>query len=220
MKDLPGYEGRYAVTKDGRVWSYYRKRFLSPFTNCAGYKMVSIWKDRASKYVGIHRLVALTYIPNPLNKPHVNHKDFNPANNNVDNLEWVTPKENIAWSDKYHRRDEYLKRSIKLATQACKEKKSWKKGIEKIHKYGLAREASKRNIRKAIQASKDKKCWKIGVEKGKKETKLFYKGNIVKTFPSKIEACKYAKENGCYSFTSLLRNLKCGEFSIEVINET
>ena len=62
MKDLPGYEGRYAVTKDGRVWSYYRKRFLSPFTSYTGYKMVSIWKDGVAKYVGIHRLVALTYM--------------------------------------------------------------------------------------------------------------------------------------------------------------
>lgn len=47
------------------------------------------------KKIAFHRLIALQHIPNPDNKPHINHKDGNPLNNAVWNLEWVTPQENV-----------------------------------------------------------------------------------------------------------------------------
>lgn len=91
MKDIPGYENKYGVERDGRVWSYHSQRYLKPWLNRQGYHRVAL----GNKSFGVHRLVAITYIPNPENKRDVNHKDHNPANNHLDNLEWMTPKENI-----------------------------------------------------------------------------------------------------------------------------
>lgn len=66
----------------------------------AGYFACMLRKNRTSKIQYIHRLLALTFIPNPENKLQVNHIDGNSINNNIENLEWVTAKENIrhAWS--------------------------------------------------------------------------------------------------------------------------
>jgi hypothetical protein len=62
-----------------------------------GYWNVNMVVDGRHKVVKVHRLVALAFIPNPDNKPEVNHIDNNPRNNNVSNLEWCTHKENMYW---------------------------------------------------------------------------------------------------------------------------
>lgn len=74
MKDIPGYEGYYAITQEGQVWSYRNKKFLSSFEQ-HGYYWVNLSVGRQSKRVSIHRLVALTYLPNPNNWPIVDHID-------------------------------------------------------------------------------------------------------------------------------------------------
>ena len=94
MKDIPGYEGLYAVTEDGKVWSYRRKIFLKPTPNNRGYLLVLLWKKRQVKGYLIHRLVAEAFIPNPEGLPQVNHKDEDKTNNCVDNLEWMSAKDN------------------------------------------------------------------------------------------------------------------------------
>lgn len=100
-KDIKDYEGLYQISNLGRVKSLkYRKsnkeRIL--ILNGAakhGYYMVGLCKNHKRKYVTVHRLVAEAFIPNPDNKPQINHKDENRRNNCVDNLEWVTAKENL-----------------------------------------------------------------------------------------------------------------------------
>lgn len=62
---------------------------------CAGYPRVKLLLDNGVKHIFVHRAVAEAFIPNPYNKPQVNHKDGNKKNPNVDNLEWCTPKENM-----------------------------------------------------------------------------------------------------------------------------
>lgn len=103
-KDLPGYEGAYQVSSEGRVKSLPRKctvtpkrnrsireRILLPSDSTSGYLRVSIGRNNA---LMIHRLVSITFIPNPENKRCVNHKDCNKHNNHLSNLEWVTDSEN------------------------------------------------------------------------------------------------------------------------------
>lgn len=94
MKDIKGYEGQYAVTSCGRVWSYKSQRFLSPGKIKKGYLNVSLCKDGKAKSYLIHRLVAEAYLPNPNNLPEVNHKDENPAHNWLNNLEWCDSQYN------------------------------------------------------------------------------------------------------------------------------
>ena len=95
MKDIIGYEGKYAITEGGNVWSYQSKRFLATSTHRNGYLKVSLWKDNKQKTFFIHRLVAEAFIPNPNNLPQVNHKDEDKTNNNVWNLEWCDRRYNM-----------------------------------------------------------------------------------------------------------------------------
>ena len=103
MKDIKGYEGQYAITSCGKVWSYKSKKFLSPGRCRNGYYQVGLCKNNVKKHYVIHRLVAEAYIPNPENKPQINHKDEDKSNNALSNLEWVTAKENINYGTRNKR---------------------------------------------------------------------------------------------------------------------
>lgn len=96
MRDL---QGKYEVTPDGRVFSLGynhtgRRRELSYLVVPNGYVQVMLYLDGKRKPTYVHRLVAFAFVPNPHNKPNVNHLDFNRKNNNKENLEWVTQAEN------------------------------------------------------------------------------------------------------------------------------
>lgn len=95
MVDIVGYEGLYAITSCGKVWSYKRKKFLTPRPYKNGYLCVALCKDGKPKTVSIHRLVAIAYLSNENNLSDVNHKDENKTNNAVSNLEWCSHKDNI-----------------------------------------------------------------------------------------------------------------------------
>lgn len=94
MIDIAGYEGLYAVTDCGKVWSYRKNTFLKPFF-ARGYPKVRLYKDGANEQISVHRIVARAFLPNPQNLPQINHKDENKKNNCVDNLEWCDTKYNI-----------------------------------------------------------------------------------------------------------------------------
>lgn len=89
-KNIKGYEGLYQVSNLGRI----RKIVLQSVLN-DGYKCFNLIKDNNKKIMKVHRAVAEAFIPNPKNKPQVNHIDGNKQNNNVSNLEWVTASENM-----------------------------------------------------------------------------------------------------------------------------
>jgi hypothetical protein len=97
-KAVPGHEGRYEVSDQGRVLSKRTNLFLKPNIMNHGYACVHLYSGgKQSRVVKtIHQLVALAFIPNSYNCREVNHKNFLRRDNRVENLEWVTRKENVA----------------------------------------------------------------------------------------------------------------------------
>ena len=95
MKDIAGYEGLYAVTSCGNVWSYKSKKFLTPNISNRGYLYVGLWKNGEKKNNHIHRLVAEAYLPNPENLPEVDHIDNNKSHIYLNNLQWITKRDNV-----------------------------------------------------------------------------------------------------------------------------
>lgn len=105
-KPIKGYDDKYMVSNLGRIKSVARdvsnhtgiihkpERILSCRKDKKGYLRVYLDDNRKTKFISVHRLVAIAFIPNELEKPQVNHIDGVKTNNNVENLEWVTNQEN------------------------------------------------------------------------------------------------------------------------------
>ena len=106
-KDIEGFEGLYQVSNTGKVKSldryvsmhgglYHKKERILKFggTKKNGHATVVLHKEKVGYPKLVHRLVAAAFVPNPDNKPVVDHIDTDLQNNNADNLRWVTQKEN------------------------------------------------------------------------------------------------------------------------------
>jgi len=91
--EIEGFEN-YIIFPDGKVYNQKFKRYLKPGTAKGGYLFVVLCKDGKLKSHKIHRLVGVHYIPNPENKPSLDHKNRIRTDNRVENLRWATNSEN------------------------------------------------------------------------------------------------------------------------------
>jgi hypothetical protein len=89
IQDFPNYQ----ISTFGNVKNIITNKLLKP-SKKGGYYNISLVNFYCKKSFKVHRLVAIAFIPNPINKPEVNHKDKNKKNNHIDNLDWMTRKEN------------------------------------------------------------------------------------------------------------------------------
>ena len=121
FKDCKYYEGLYKISNYGRVWNIRKAKFVSQHDNGRGYLHVGLSNDGKHKNEYVHRLVALTFIPNPDNLPQVNHKDEDNQNNYVENLEWCDCKYNNNYRT-------HIERSVKT----MKEKGHYEKFSERM----------------------------------------------------------------------------------------
>ena len=131
-ENIVGYEGLYRVNCFGDVNSLnYRhekvSKILKQHLVPKGYLNVTLCKEGGIKKFSIHRLVATAFISNPNNLPQVNHIDGNKQNNNVGNLEWCTPSENIRHA---------VKIGLIKITQETRNRMSFSHKGEKSYNYG------------------------------------------------------------------------------------
>lgn len=101
LKDYP----MYRIYNTGKIYSEYLKKFIHQHDDNSGYLQVTLRGKNGRKTIKVHILVALAFIPNPNNKPEVNHIDCNKHNNKVTNLEWVTKHENMIHASLYSYKD-------------------------------------------------------------------------------------------------------------------
>ena len=100
-KDVGGFEGYYKVSNLGRIkrtWKH-KERIKIPSIDKNGYLMTLLCRDGERKNVFIHRIVAKAFIQNQQNFDTVNHKDENKLNNDLTNLEWMSVKDNVRYSN-------------------------------------------------------------------------------------------------------------------------
>lgn len=116
-RDVKGWEGYYKVSNLGRIMSYDKKvkargvgyrvikgRILKPTPNLNGYLYISLHNKNRGIKTYVHKIVAMTFIPNPNGLSEINHKDENKQNNCVDNLEWCTHAYNMNYGTANYRR--------------------------------------------------------------------------------------------------------------------
>lgn len=123
FKDIVRFENKYQISNTGKVRNKKTGLILKPKYNQKGYQYVnlSVGRTKSIKWY-IHRLVGFHFIPNPENKPQINHIDGNPSNNVVENLEWVTNEENqchavlnnLHFQGETHKDSKFTNESVKL----------------------------------------------------------------------------------------------------------
>ena len=187
----------YYISNLGRVYSLKTNKMLTAIDNGKGYLSVPIRLNGKQKRCYVHRLVAKAFIPNPDNLPQVNHIDGNKSNNNVNNLEWVTRKENTQHA---------LKNG--LIPTALNEKQ--RKEVRELY-YNS--KLSTDEIGKIFNVSSS--C----IQKNVKDIKPKYNRSGRNKFGKKItdsekEEIKKKYLTGEYSISSLAREFKIGKTSV------
>lgn len=202
-KWVVGYENLYAVSNKGEVYSFRSHKILKPHPNHRGYLMVDLYDEFGEVKKGIiHRLVAEAFIPNPDNKPEVDHIDTNRQNNDMSNLRWVTRKENnqnplsLIHNGDVHRgeRNKYFGKHLPESTRKkmSESKKGHPVSLETREKIGNANRGRAITEEQKQRISICKKGKNIGGSNwfAKSVKQIDKQGNIIKIWNSISDASR------------------------------
>lgn len=130
LYDIPGFEGLYKITRDGKIYGVKRKHWMHLPYSKDGYLKVNLYKEGKCYYYQVHRLVAMTFIPNPNNLPVVNHINSIRDDNRVENLEWCTVQHNNIHALECGNRDYSSKEHLSNMS-----KKRWQRDLKPVEMY-------------------------------------------------------------------------------------
>ena len=159
----------YIVTSDGEIYSnkYKTPRRLKTHINRGGYERVGLCKNGKQKLFLVHDIIADAFIPNPDNKPYVNHKDENKLNNSVGNLEWCTTSENNNYGTRLARIADAKKKKVIQVSISGEIIRVWDSQSDASKALGL------KNINNCLKG-KRKRCggyeWRYSNDKAGEET--------------------------------------------------
>lgn len=166
-RDVPNYEGLYQVSNLGRIRRMPKGKIRVQKATKNGYLQINLCKENKIRWVGVHRLVATAFVPNPDNLPIVNHKDEDKHNNCVDNLEWVTPRQNAVYGTGIQRQIEKRRHNdpnklrwkeiaMKHAVKCCRYNKTDNSLVKQYNSLTEAAQDSGINIKTILNQCKGK----------------------------------------------------------------
>lgn len=131
--EVEGFGNRYEISNRGRLWSNIRNKYLGSKDKKTGYISASLYNEEGERLsTTIHRLVGEAFIPNddPENKTEINHKNYKPYDNRVENLEWVSRQENLDYSHDNINSEENIFKRVEAAKKKWEDPEYRKRRIE------------------------------------------------------------------------------------------
>ena len=135
FEPMIGYEGIYEINRFGDIRTVPK---ILKTSNCVGYRHLILSKDGKQNTVRIHRALAIQFIPNPENKPYVNHKNCIKDDNRLENLEWCTQEENVQHAVENGKIGGYFKLNIDQVNEIRKSKSTQ---VELAKKFNVSQTA-------------------------------------------------------------------------------
>ena len=172
-RPITGTKGFIEVSNEGRVRSLLRgtPRVLKTQVDNKGYHRIRVTIEQEKMSYKVHREVAKAFIPNPANLPQVNHKDGNKDNNSVDNLEWITNRDNAhhaiehgLWDSVFEgSRKENERRKRPVIGYCCTEYGCWSRHFESVSE--AERYVGSRHVSDVLKGKRDSvKGWTFRYE--------------------------------------------------------
>lgn len=143
-KIIPDTNEKYMASSNGRIKNFNTNKVLKTRIS-RGYELVNIQIKGKPKTFTVHRLIAKTFIPNPMNKREINHKDENKLNNALSNLMWCTSKENANWGTRNERISKSITGLQRISVNKVRVIKLDIESNEIIDSYNSVSEAAKLN---------------------------------------------------------------------------